>query len=532
MAERLSMTKRIRMKNLAEEQIMLYADDHTLWHKHVHNVELDAMQILKCIEMDQHANTIDYSCRRTGKTAVKEMHDLKTLATKPDQSLGVVAPREAQAKVNLDYHLDAIRRSEILSSYVDYKSGRRQIADTYFQLANRSKARCYGIMANVDGGDLTLASLEEVDDMPRDRLYNRFLLMLGATRQLGAVKSSQAEPPQIRVTGVFKGADTLQELIASGKYHGLPIVDVNLGIEMGIIHKTFMEDMRDQLSSEEYIRQLLCKNVTSRNLIWEKWIRVAMVTGLMASIELAGPLPGVQYKKRGLISFGYDHSGHGESPEASKYALVVWEQIGQFSCPIFCRTWPPGTDEPIVERDIVGYWEYFRPDYAMGDAFGIGLITHVNDRIYSKGLTTINRHTVNDGDSTASSWAEWPFSPLRFEGMTKHAMATALKSVIHNRQAAIPYIEDNESDDDFGTSDLRLFIRQLANIKTEQNKAGYSTYKMVNAKIGDDLFDAGMAGLWALITQGLTDIKTVILSSGTTREKLTGAAAALPGQIA
>ncbi|MEI8634736.1 hypothetical protein P4S72_27225 [Vibrio sp. PP-XX7] len=65
---------------------------------------------------------------------------------------GIVAPREAQAFVNLGYHLDAIRRSDVLSGYIAYKSGRKQLADTYYEFSNRSKARAYGIMANVDGG--------------------------------------------------------------------------------------------------------------------------------------------------------------------------------------------------------------------------------------------------------------------------------------------------------------------------------------------------------------------------------------------
>ncbi len=186
MAERLSPHKRIEQRIIAETEVMRYADDHALWHKHVHNVDLDPMQILKCVEMDQNPNTIDFSCRRTGKTAIKELYLLKFNAVNADQELGIVAPREAQSLVNLGYHLDAIRRSPILDAWLNFKSGRKQFADTYYQFANRSKAQAYGIMAQVDGGDLTEASLEEVDDMPRERLFSRFLLMMGSTRRLGA----------------------------------------------------------------------------------------------------------------------------------------------------------------------------------------------------------------------------------------------------------------------------------------------------------------------------------------------------------
>ena len=94
--------QRIKVKHRAEVEIMRYARPdpvtgirpHALWHKHVHNVDLDPMQVLKCIEMDMHPNTIDVSCRRTGKTAVKEMHALKHNACNPFQEVGIVAPRQ------------------------------------------------------------------------------------------------------------------------------------------------------------------------------------------------------------------------------------------------------------------------------------------------------------------------------------------------------------------------------------------------------------------------------------------------------
>lgn len=520
MAERISAGKRVEMRNLAEVEVMRYKDDHALWHKHIHNVDLDPVQVLKCIEMDDNLNTIDNSCRRTGKTAIKELYLLKHNATNADQELGIVAPREAQALVNLSYHMEAIRRSEILTAWIAHKSGRVQLADTYYQFGNRSIARSYGIMSQVDGGDLTAASLEEVDDMPQDRLYSRFLLMMGATRRLGASKDSKNNP-QIRITGVFKGADTMADMIASGKYHLLPTVDAYLGIELGILNEQFIMDMRDQLSPDEYIRQLLCKNVQARNLIWDAWVRRAMQTGLMAGILLAEALPGMEYKKRGLISFGYDHSGHGEDPQSSRYAFVVTEQIGSFVCFIFARTWPPGTDETIVKNDIKGYWRYFDPDIANGDAYGIGMLTAINDELYAEGLTTTDRRTIGDGESTASTWPSWPFSPIRFEGMVKHAMASALRSIFNNKQAAIPYLDDsNPLDPD--TADLRALVRQLVNIKAEVTKTSYSTYKMVDKKQGDDLFDAAMAAVWGLVTRGIVNVQATILLGQKKREQLLG----------
>ena len=522
MAERRTAAQRIKMRDLAEVEIQRYRGDHALWHKHVHNVELDSMQVLKCIEMDRHDNTIDFSCRRTGKTAIKELYLLEHNACEADQEEGIVSPREAQSLVNLGYHLEAIRRSPILSAFLAYKSGRTQLADTYYQFANRSQAKAYGIMAQVDGGDLTSASLEEVDDMPRDRLFSRFLLMMGAARRLGASKQSKNKP-QIRITGVFKGADTLTDLISSGKYRTLPTIDVYLGMRMGILDAKFMADMRDQLAQDEYIRQLLCLNVSARNLIWESYVRRALQIALQAGIVLQQPMPGEQYKKRGFVSMGYDCGGHGENPDASKHAVVITEQVGNFVTFPYMRTWPAGADDRQVERDLVGIWDYFRPELGIGDAYGIGIITHVNDELYAQGLIDTDRRTIGGGESTASTWTDWTFAPMRYEGMTKHSMATALRAVFHNENAAVPYVDDLDLTDP-DTEDLRSFIRQLPNIVPEKTKASYASYKMANTKLGDDLFDAAMGAVWALVTRGALALPTQITTRTQTREQLLGAA--------
>jgi hypothetical protein len=519
-SERLTNKQRIELNNIAEKEVNRFKGDHALWHKHVHNVELDPMQILKMCEMDEHLNSLDFSCRRTGKTAVKEMYLLEFNATNMDQEGGVVAPREAQAQVNLGYHVDAIRRSPILENFINYKSGRKQLSDTYYQFANRSLARSYGIMSQVDGGDLTWASLEEVDDMPADRLFSRFLLMMGSTRRLGASKESKNDP-QIRITGVFKGADTLAGLVSSGKYRNLPTVDCHLGMEMGILNKQFILDMREQLPADEYIRQLLCKNVSAKNLIWEKYLRYAIQKGVKARLQIAEPMPGVSYKKRGLISFGFDAGGHGESETASRPALVVGEFIGNCVVPLFARTWPASVDDSVVIADLVSFWGYFDPDYALGDAYGVGLLTTVNDKLFEMGLSRINRLAIGDGESTASTWPEWAFSPIRFEGMVKHQMAQATRSIFHNKNCAMPYIDD-EDDSDPVVEDMRTLQRQLINMRPVATGASYSSYEMADKKLGDDLFDAFIAMVWGFATRGAGQVSTIVTVKTKTRAELLG----------
>ncbi|OSI20385.1 hypothetical protein [Neisseria dumasiana] len=541
--------QRIKVKHRAEVEIMRYAKadpetgvkPHALWHKHVHNVDLDPMQCLKMQEMDDNRSTVDFSCRRTGKTAVKEMYCLEYLATNPYQEEGIVAPRLQQSQTNLMYHLDAIRRSPILTGYIAHKNGRRQMADLRYQFENGSKAICYGIMSQIDGDGLSIGSLEEIDDMPADRLFSRFLPMLGSARRLG-VDAGVKFDPQIRITGVYKGADVLTELINTGGYHILPPVDVYLGVELGILNQAFIDEMKAQLPEAEYLRQFLCMNVAAQNWIWEKYIRRAMAVGLQSGIQAACPMPGGRYKKRGLLSFGYDHSGHGESAHASKSALVVCEQIGNFATFPFVKTWPAGTDDAVVQRDLLGFWQYFMPDYAMGDAYGLGMLTGLNDQLFARGLTDIDRRTIGDGQSTASTWQHWPFAPIRFEGMVKHNMASLLRQAFHNNQAAIPYVDDgsdalkakNDANTSWGpsvldvipaeSSDFAAFIRQLGNIKAEPAKnSAYNSYKMANPKIGDDMFDAACAAVMALLTAGAeTYVPSVIQTRAVSQADLLG----------
>jgi hypothetical protein len=523
-ADRVSRAQRIEMANVAEREVMRYATTdpskplHALWHKHVHNVELDPMQVLKMVEMDRDPNTIDFSSRRTGKTAVKELYLLEHNATKADQEVGIVAPREAQSLVNLGYHLDAIRRSPILSAWIDHRSGRPQLADTYYRFGNRSVARAYGIMAQVDGSDLTAASLEEVDDMPRDRLYSRFLLTMGSTRRLGASKSAENKP-QIRITGVFKGADTLSAMVDSKQYAILPVVDVYLGIELGIINRKFIELMRAELDPDEYIRQLLCKNVSSRNLIWQTKVRAAMALGLATKHEIVQPLPGARYRKRGVIGLGYDAGGHGENPTASRHCAVVVEMVGNFIVFLFCRFWPAGADDSVVKNALLDLWDYFRPDYALGDAYAVGMLSQLNDDLFARRMTEVDRRAIGDGSSTQSTWPEWAFSPIRFEGMVKHQMATALRGVFHHDHAVLPYFEDFDLHDP-DTLDFRTLIRQLPNICAVPTKAAYPGYKQADSKIGDDGFDAAMAAVWAIATRGAAGQPAVILSTTHQRSAL------------
>lgn len=507
MAERITKQQRLTMQSVAEREVMKYSRDHALWHKYVHNVDLDPMQILKCIEMDEHPATIDVSCRRSRKTSTKELRNLKILATEADQELGIVAPRLQQAMVNLRYMTDAVDRSPILQNYLHYRNGRQQKSETKLQFANRSIAQPYGIYSQIDGGDLTMVSLEETDDMPRDRLMNNLMPMLAGTQRLGAANNGGA--PQIRITGVYKGADTLQEMIDSGEYTLLPKVNRYLAEQLGIVHGEHYDKLANEMSPNEYLRQALCINVVGADFIHEKALRFAMMVSLKADMQFSPPVVNGEYRKRGTVSLGYDAGGHGEQEHSSQHAVVITEQVDGWTWFPFFMTWPASTDEITVQRDLVAIWKYFRPDVGIGDAYGVGMITAANDELFKKQLIQIDRRTVNDGDSTASAWANWGFKPMRFDGMAKHQMADALRNVFHRKRAIFPYFDDSDSSDSL--KDLRRAYRQFLNIEKLSTSKGYASYSMIKPAIGDDLFDAAMAANWGLFTQGAQMPEIVVL---------------------
>ena len=80
---------------------------------------------------------------------------------------------------------------------------------------------------------------------------------------------------------------------------------------------------------------------------------------------------------------------------------------------------------------------------------------------------------------------------------------------------------------DHGDTDAacRALVRQLGNIKALPTKAAYSSFAQADPKVGDDLFDAACAGVWALVTRGMDDVPTVIGHRTQSREALLGHAA-------
>ena len=70
------------------------------------------------------------------------------------------------------------------------------------------------------------------------------------------------------------------------------------------------------------------------------------------------------------------------------------------------------------------------------------------------------------------------------------------------------------------SDDWLAFVRQLGNMKALPTRASYSSFQMADQKIGDDLFDAVCAAVYALLTRGLEDAPAVVATRQMGREDL------------
>lgn len=548
MAERTSAAQRVTVTNRAEAEIQRYAGDHVAWHKHVLNVDLDPIQEIKMDFMDEYPFTVDPSCRRTRKTSTKELYHLKKMACESDHELSIVAPKEDQAKVCLNYHLEAIRDSEILLSYIRTKEGKRRISDTSYEFANSSIAKIYGIMSRMDGMDTTIADVEEVDDIDKERLWGRYMLTLQGTQRLFAKRTGDIQKTG-RFTGVFQGADLMADLVRKAKhpewnrrlmapmlkqlgidaqaadgadlegfrFFCLPVIDVHQGMAAGIINPMIVQIVQADLTRDQYARQLLCIPTEGRNFFKERHLRLSMQRANMAGCEPVPPIPGQRYPKRGLTFLGFDKGGHGESESASRNTAHVLEQWGNYTVWLWGKEWPADEDDEPIKRELIEWHRYFRFDGGYGDAYGASLIAGFNDELRDRGLIDIDRREF--GGSSAGTWEQWYFSPVRMEGMTKHLMFTALERDIRGGRFLIPYV-NNLNKHEPGYDLLHRTLKQFANMKAEKTSKSYDSYQMVEKKVGDDNVDGLAFAYWAIVSRGIVSPPTIITAKSTTREEM------------
>ena len=513
--------ERIEMAVVAEREILRYKDDQIKWCKHVVGIDLDPIQQLKFHLMDKHLNTVDVSARRTRKTTAKELHTLKRLATEPDHEHNIVAPKEDQSKESFTRNIaEAVRRSPILLAYILWKNAKRQLSDVGLEFLNHSRSKCFGITSNLDGINSTIADIEECDDLDEDRLRDRFLLTRLGTETLFAqgVKKEKS----VRITGVYKGAGLIDKFIDDPNYFTLPVIDCWDGVAAGIIDEPAVRTDMAGMSDDMILRSLLCRRSSARNFFHERHLRRMMTRGNMFNLEPVVPIPGSVYEKRSPVSMTglyLDIGGHGESDHPSRYACSVFEYLNNNVFLLFARDWEATTPKDVIVRDVVDIWDFFRPSekFSYADAYGAAIISDICDTLFDRKIAHINRRDF--AGSSATAWTNWPFVPIRMDGFLKHAAYTYAQQAIHAGRVFTPLVTDsNRNIPEYAA--IEKIIEQLKNIKAVKTSKNYDSYQMIKKRIGDDYADAWALGFYALGTQGLLQVPTIIEGDYVTRESI------------
>lgn len=515
-----SRTERVELANIAEREIQKHADDNVLWIKNILGIDLDPIQTLKMELMDEHFDTVDVSARRTRKTTAKELHTLKRLAVEPNHEHNVVAPKEDQSKESFKIIAEAVRRSPVLSAYLRWKDGKRQLSDMSLEFNNYSRSRCFGITSNLDGINSTIADVEECDDLDEDRLRDRFLLTRLGTETLFSQGTKTRK--SVRITGVYKGAGLLEKFANDENYFLLPTIDVWMGVAMGIIDRRAVETDMVGMTDDMILRSLLCKATSAKNFFHERHLRRMMTRGNMRDLSPAVPMPGEIYKPRAANSVRglfLDIGGHGESDHPSRYAATALEFLDNNVFWLYGRDWEATTSKELIVTDMVDLWDYFRPSEKIcyGDAYGAAIISDICDALFERGLVRINRRHF--AGSSATAWANWPMIPIRMDGFMKHAAYTYAQQWIHSGRVFAPLVTDqNRLEPEYAA--LEKTIEQLKNIRSKKTSHNYDSYQMVKKAIGDDYADTWGLGFFAFGANALLKVPTIIDSASRTRDSI------------
>ncbi len=468
----------IKVSPAAAKEIQRYKDSNVLWCKHVCNVDLMPHQAMWMDQMDRFTNTSTVAPPRVGKTYAVEFHGLKSNACNSYEDYRIFAPSEHQAGDSLQYHINGILSSPILSAFIETRLGRKQISTTGYTFQNQSNAARYGQNSNLDGVNATVIRGEEYDDLDMDTWNDRIL-------PRGMAKNKNGLPTRIRITGVIQGKENLYNLESDDSFEVLPKIDIYDGIALGALDKDFVMSLRDSYTDDQWLRIALVKYVESRNFFWSKYLRAMQKAGDRMLLKPVTPEPGGRYESVGTVGVGLDMGAQGSSATASKYSLQFVESIGHYKRWLYGEEIDPTIDPALLRKRIVALWAFFRPAGGYGDALEANLIAQVNDDLYSDGLISYNRKREH-AENKSENWKHWTLQPLRNQGPTKHLMFKGLQQGIHQGLFYTPLVIAGDPEHE----NLAKLVRQLENIRSVKGGASYLSYEMIKSSVGDDNVDA------------------------------------------
>jgi len=475
----------IKLANRAEKEIKKFVDNNYLWLKHICNFECRPPQVVWADEIEKNPYIVIMAPPRFGKTNLVELMCLKDTATHPWEEGRTWAPKEDQAKNSLKYQLSAIENSEVLSAYIAVRDGKRQKSTKHYEFWNGSNWKIFGQNSNFEGENATIIRAEEFDDMDWDIWTKRII-------ERGSAKNRNGLPTRIRITGTIQeGKGNMYRVVEDPEYYTATLFDVYDGLALGIYDEKLIEHAKKQTSPEDWLRIYLLKFTEAKNYLWEKWIRHAQKRSIEINYEGVPYEPGGRYDAQGRVVAGLDMGHSGESKTASYYSFQVWEIIGNTAVWLNGKRWPPTANTKQIKEEVIAWWDFYRIDYAYGDALKADMIADINDMLYAERLISVDRSAFPE--NSPSNWKNWVFSPVWNTGQTKWNGAQILQSKLRNGEMIIPYFA---KDDDGDTAKAaRSLVANFKNIKQGKSNARYGILEPIKPEIGDDDFDASWMAL-------------------------------------
>lgn len=497
---------------LAESEILKFKRENpedklaafVLFMKHSCGFDLYPQQILMAEQYFRYDRVLDVKPPRSGKTAGKGAVNLYEMATNESEDLRIYVPKFDQGKEALSYQYDWISKSPILNAYIRVKSGKRQLSTVGYEFLNGSKAKIYSVKGEIEGHNVSIMDIEEIDRWKWETFQDDVM-------RRGGAKNKNGLPTRIRISGTIMGQENIFRIVSEEKYKklfhngmyadknnilGLPagtILDVYTLLSMGVLDPEFMAFQKEFMSPDEWARSNLLKFTEATNFIWSTYLRAIFKKADNWGLKGEQFYRGGTYKTNGIVGVGFDCGHAGEKKESSKYSLQIYEQLGMYRRWLNGFEFPADVDITKLENDVLEILAYYRPSGGYADALGHRLISSINDKAWKLGLTTINRNEYPD--NTPGNWEKWWLSPLWNTGKNKHFFYSSLQHGIHHATCYYPFYEIHDK------TPLSLAVKKLSrsllNIRKEETAGSYPRYYPHNPKIGDDDADAaGMANLW------------------------------------
>lgn len=472
---------RISLINRAEAEINRYKDAGTvMWMKHCTGQDADPWQQVAIHEIEQHPNSLIVWPPRFGKTWSMEAVCLKELFTSPGENELIFAPKQEQANNALREHLDWIEASPLLSAYVAVRRGKRQIADSKYELLNRSRAKTFGILGHFDSEEASIIRGEEFDDMDMEIWINRVLAR-------GGRKNRSGLSTRYRLSGTIqKGKGNMFQTENAGNYHVVTKFDIYDGLELGVYDENAIRLMQAEMTADEWLRIYLLKYTEAKNYIWEAHLDKCVERGFKMGWDGVEYRPGGEYRPRGVVYAGFDCGHSGEKKVHSVYRLDLIEMVGETAMWLNGFEWEPTVDPSKIKSDLIDIWRYYKVTAAYGDALKANFIAEVNDALFDRALVRFDRS--KSPENTPSAWRDWDFSPMWNSGKAKYMWGEITNTKIEHEKLLLPYFSDK---DDRPIAQMwRRLRRCLLNIRIEVNNSSYPSLVIIKKELGDDPFDA------------------------------------------